>query len=116
MIAEEIARTGERDDVYQVRRSYVRHKRNGLCPTLTANMGIGGHNVPFVRDQWGIRRLTVTECASLQGFAESSIFPASVGASSRYQMIGNAVTEAVASELSRGVGSVISRIPSGRKG
>ena len=55
-------------NVYQLRRSYVREKRQGLCPTLTANMGIGGHNVPFVRDAWGIRRLSVDEVARLQGF------------------------------------------------
>lgn len=103
MVAREIARAGEPADVYQVRRSYVRHKAYGLCPTLTANMGIGGHNVPFVQDEWGIRRLTVEECAALQGFDESALFPASVGPSSRYRMIGNAVSEAVACELARGV-------------
>ena len=26
------------------------------CPTLTANMGGGGHNVPFVLDDQGIRK------------------------------------------------------------
>ena len=59
-------------NIYQLRRSYVREKRGGLCPTLTANMGIGGHNVPFVLDKWGIRRLSVGEVASLQGFPRCS--------------------------------------------
>ena len=57
MIAAAMARGKSDRNLYQLRRSYVREKLDGLCPTLTANMGIGGHNVPFVRDRWGIRRL-----------------------------------------------------------
>ena len=34
--------------LYQWRRHYVRQNRRGLCPTLTANMGTGGHNVPIL--------------------------------------------------------------------
>ena len=76
MIDREIA-TGESEaNLYQLRRSYVREKKDGLCPTLTANMGIGGHNVPFIRDTWGIRKLSVEEVARLQGFdTVESLFP-----------------------------------------
>lgn len=35
--------------VYQYRRYYMRETKGGKVPTLTANMGTGGHNVPFVR-------------------------------------------------------------------
>ena len=34
--------------VYQLRKYEVRPKEPGTCPTLTANMGLGGHNVPFI--------------------------------------------------------------------
>ena len=34
-----------RDTVYQWRRVYVRENKSNMCPTLTANMGEGGHNV-----------------------------------------------------------------------
>ena len=57
-----------RDNFYQYRRVYVRELKNGLCPTLTASMGLGGHNVPIIRDAKGIRKLTPRECARLQGF------------------------------------------------
>lgn len=78
-------------NIYQLRRSYVREKRNGLCPTLTANMGIGGHNVPFVRDRWGIRRLRVAEVARFQGFdSPSSLFP-DIPEAEQYRLLGNAV-------------------------
>jgi DNA (cytosine-5)-methyltransferase 1 len=33
-------------------------------------MGGGGHNVPVIRDDFGIRKLTPRECLSLQGFPE----------------------------------------------
>ena len=79
------------DNLYQLRRSYVREKKNGLCPTLTANMGIGGHNVPFLRDRWGIRRLSVAEVARLQGFdTKQTLFPEMPDAE-QYRLLGNAV-------------------------
>ncbi|NLL90831.1 MAG: DNA (cytosine-5-)-methyltransferase [Ruminococcaceae bacterium] len=54
---------------YQVRRGmYVRKNKSDVCPTLTANMGTGGHNVPLIRDNWGIRKLTPAETLKLQGF------------------------------------------------
>lgn len=83
---------GESDaNIYQLRRSYVREKKQGLCPTLTANMGIGGHNVPFVRDRWGIRRLSVKEVARFQGFENTNkLFP-DMPSSEQYRLLGNAV-------------------------
>lgn len=33
--------------IYQWRRVYVRENKSNLVPTLTANMGTGGHNVPL---------------------------------------------------------------------
>ena len=78
-------------NIYQLRRSYVREKRQSLCPTLTANMGIGGHNVPFVQDAWGIRRLSVDEVARLQGFdTTDDLFP-DMPAAERYRLLGNSV-------------------------
>ena len=79
------------NNIYQLRRSYVREKKNGLCPTLTANMGIGGHNVPFIRDAWGIRKLSVNEVVALQGFdIEPPLFPAGVPEPEQYRLVGNA--------------------------
>lgn len=34
------------DTTYQWRRVYVRENKSNLVPTLTANMGTGGHNAP----------------------------------------------------------------------
>ena len=56
-------------EFYQVRRGmYVRKNQNGVCPTLTANMGTGGHNVPIIKVNDGVRKLTPSETFKLQGF------------------------------------------------
>ena len=90
MIEREMDKGASTRNIYQLRRSYVREKKDGLCPTLTANMGIGGHNVPFVRDQWGIRRLSVPEVAALQGF-DTVDFPPEMPEAEQYRLLGNAV-------------------------
>ena len=75
--------------VYQMRRVYMRENKGGVCPTLTANMGGGGHNVPVIRDSFGIRKLTPRECLDLQGFPkEFKIVTSDVHA---YKQAGNSV-------------------------
>ncbi len=56
------------NSIYQWRRKYVRENKNGVCPTLTANMGTGGHNVPLILTKKGIRKLTPRECFNFKVF------------------------------------------------
>ncbi len=77
--------------LYQYRRYYVRENKNGVCPTLTANMGGGGHNVPLLKDTRGIRRLTPRECFNLQGFPSDYKLP-DISDGSLYKLAGNAVS------------------------
>lgn len=79
------------DTVYQWRRQYVRENKSGLCPTLTANMGTGGHNVPLVLTKHGIRKLTPRECFNLMGFPKSFKLPSDLANSHLYKQAGNAV-------------------------
>lgn len=59
----------EENEFYQVRRGmYVRKNMSGVCPTLTANMGTGGHNVPLIKVNDRVRKLTPVETFRLQGF------------------------------------------------
>ena len=90
MIAAKMADGTSQRNLYQLRRSYVREKPNSLCPTLTANMGTGGHNIPFVKDRWGIRRLRIEEVAQLQGFDVEALFP-EITDNEKYRLLGNAV-------------------------
>lgn len=82
--------------VYQYRRYYVRENKNNVCPTLTANMGGGGHNVPIILDDKGIRKLTPKECFNLQGFPNEYKLPA-ISPSKLYCLAGNAVSVPVVS-------------------
>jgi len=80
-----------KDTVYQWRRHYVRENKSGLCPTLTANMGTGGHNVPLVLTRHGIRKLTPRECFNLMGFPKAFKLPTELANSQLYKQAGNAV-------------------------
>lgn len=99
----------KRDTVYQWRRVYLRENKNNVCPTLTANMGMGGHNVPLVLDSKGIRKLTPRECARFQGFPETYKFPV-IANSALYKQFGNSVSvpviEAVAKEIMKAIKKV----------
>jgi DNA (cytosine-5)-methyltransferase 1 len=80
-----------KDTIYQWRRKYVRENKSGLCPTLTANMGTGGHNVPLILTDSGIRKLTPKECLNFQGFPEEYRFPVKNANSANYKQAGNSV-------------------------
>lgn len=103
MISKEKVDTKKLKHIYQLRKYFVRQKEPGICPTLTANMGHGGHNVPFIWDRRGLRKLTELECLGLQGFPKSFEFPASISSKQRYAQIGNAVAPPVADLLARAV-------------
>ena len=81
----------KKDTIYQYRRTYVRENKSSECPTLTANMGSGGHNVPIIVDDVGIRKLTPRECFNLQGFPSTYKLP-SLCDSNLYKLAGNAVS------------------------
>ena len=80
-----------KDTIYQWRRVYVRENKSNICPTLTANMGTGGHNVPLILTDLGIRKLTPKECLNFQGYPEIYTFPNSISSSSCYKQAGNSV-------------------------
>ncbi len=88
--------------VYQWRRVYVRENKSNVCPTLTANMGTGGHNVPLVRTSDGrIRKLTPRECFNLQGFPKEYILPTNVSNTLLYKQAGNSVVVSVIKAIAK---------------
>jgi len=88
MVMEEVT---DSNTVYQYRRVYVRENKNNECPTLTANMGSGGHNVPIILDDEGARKLTPRECFNFQGFPKDYVLP-QLCDSKLYKLAGNAVS------------------------
>ncbi|MEL0100527.1 MAG: DNA cytosine methyltransferase [Euryarchaeota archaeon] len=103
-LAESITRS---DTMYQWRRHYVRENKSNACPTLTANMGTGGHNVPLILTPHGIRKLTPKECFMLQGFDKSFSLPEKVANCHLYKQAGNSVVVPVVKRIADSMKSAI---------
>ena len=91
----------KKNTIYQYRRVYVRENKSNECPTLTANMGTGGHNVPIVlvnKKNKRYRKLTPDECFRLQGYDNLSL-PQNVADGQLYKQAGNSVTVPLVKKL-----------------
>lgn len=106
MLKEEMKRD---DTVYQFRRQYVRENKSNVCPTLTANMGTGGHNVPLVKTTYGLRKLTPRECFRFQGFPETFQLP-DIANSQLYKQAGNSVSMPVILRLAESIKNVLDNV------
>jgi DNA (cytosine-5)-methyltransferase 1 len=95
--------------IYQYRRHYVRENKTGVCPTLTANMGSGGHNVPLIKDEIGIRKLTPRECFNFQGFPSNWKLP-NISDGQLYKLSGNAVSVPVVRLIAERIFNVIDEV------
>jgi len=89
-----------KDTIYQWRRVYVRENKSQVCPTLTANMGTGGHNVPLILDDYGIRKLTPKECFAFQGYPMDKFILPNIANSKLYMQAGNSVTTPLIERIS----------------
>ncbi|MBF7689119.1 DNA cytosine methyltransferase [Acinetobacter rathckeae] len=88
--------------LYQWRRQYVRANKSNVCPTLTANMGTGGHNVPLLNVQGHantIRKLTPRECFNFQGFPKNFKLPEKTSNANLYKQAGNSVVVPVIARI-----------------
>ena len=94
------------ETIYQFRRIYVRENKNNVCPTLTANMGTGGHNVPIILDNKGARKLIPRECFNFQGFSKEYILP-KLSDAKLYKLAGNAVSIPVVKLIANKIVSAI---------
>jgi DNA (cytosine-5)-methyltransferase 1 len=92
--------------VYQFRRQYVRENKSNVCPTLTANMGTGGHNVPLIKTDFGFRKLTPRECLRFQGFPDAFKIP-KIANSHLYKQAGNSVSVPVIEAVSKNIMKVL---------
>ena len=86
------------DTIYQWRRKYVRENKSNVCPTLTANMGTGGHNVPLIKQGDKIRKLNPRECFNFQGYPKSFKLP-TMANSHLYKQAGNSVVVPVINRI-----------------
>jgi DNA (cytosine-5)-methyltransferase 1 len=104
-----LAEMTNKNTVYQWRRVYCRENKSNVCPTLTANMGTGGHNVPLIIDDFGIRKLTPEECVGFQGFPSEFSFPDTISNGSKYKQAGNSVSVPVVKRIAKNMISALSK-------
>lgn len=104
-----------------------RHRANGsgfgceiLDPDGVSNTLVSGNmgrernlirDIPVKKNRWGVRKLTVRECARLQGFPNSFYLPVPMTAA--YKQLGNAVTVPVAQAVARKVHATIKGLGNG---
>lgn len=94
--------------IYQWRRKYVRENKSSVCPTLTANMGTGGHNVPLIKTRKGIRKLSPRECFLFQGFPKSYKLP-KIAKTHLYKQAGNSVVVPVIERIAMAIQDAVER-------
>ena len=85
---------------YQWRRVYFRENKSGVCPTLTANMGTGGHNIPLYSKDLK-DRLSPVDCERLQGLPDN--YTEGVSNTQRYKALGNGWTVDVIAHILQGI-------------
>lgn len=95
------------DTTYQWRRIYVRENKSNLVPTLTANMGTGGHNVPLILTKDGrIRKLTPRECFNVQGYPTDYKLPDQAN-TRLYKQAGNSVVVPVIERIAKAIAAIL---------
>lgn len=99
------------DTVYQWRRQYVRENMSGVVPTLTANMGTGGHNVPLIyTNDKRIRKLTPRETFNAQGYPKDFKLP-DISNGQLYKQAGNSVVVPVIRRIAENIHKAIENNP-----
>lgn len=94
--------------IYRMFDSTPKPLKSGICPTLTASMGMYDNSVPVLLDDYGIRMLTLRECLDFQGFPSVFSFPADVTVQEAYKQIGNSVCVPVIKRIGRQISELLS--------
>ncbi len=98
------------ETIYQWRRKYVRENKSQVVPTLTANMGEGGHNVPLILTKDGrIRKITPRECFNVQGYPDSFNLPKQADCR-LYKQAGNSVVVPVIKRIADNIRDVVTTV------
>ncbi len=93
--------------IYRVYHESIKPTANQMCPTLTASMGMRSNQVHLVRDDFGVRRLTIRECLEFQGFLRTFSFPKTITLKDAYKQCGNTVVVPVVKRIAQKICDVI---------
>ena len=103
---EQKVRTGK---LYSLRNDGSVYCSGTLCPTLIAGMGKFPERTPVVRDNYGIRRLTIRECLRFQGFLEDFNISRENSIEDAYKQVGNSVCVPVINRIAIEIAKVLQR-------
>ncbi len=96
-----------KDCIYRVYHESIKPTSNQMCPTLTASMGTRANQVHLVRDDFGVRKLTIRECLEFQGFPKTFCFPSSITIADAYKQCGNTVVVPVVKRIAKKLRDVL---------
>lgn len=85
-----VSEMDDENQIYRFSDYGVQKSKDGISFTLKANMGTWKERVPFIKDSFGIRRITPEECLALQGFPREFTF-GSIPEKEMYKQAGNTV-------------------------
>lgn len=71
-------------------------------------MGTGGHNVPLILSNKGIRKLTPRETFNIQGFPKDYVLPSKISDGQLYKQAGNSVSIPVIKRIARNINIALS--------
>ncbi len=98
----------DRRYIYRVFNGAARKLTNNKCPTLTASM-CTPRNAAVLRDDYGVRRLTLRESLKFQGFPAEFYFPNTIKINDAYKQIGNSVSVPIIFRVSQNIRETLSR-------
>lgn len=96
-----------RRGIYRVFNGDIKKINNSMCPTLTASMGTKQDQIPLIRDDFGVRKITVAECLVFQGFPKEFKFPRSITINDAYKQCGNSVVVPVIRRIAEKIKEVM---------
>jgi DNA (cytosine-5)-methyltransferase 1 len=95
------------DALYLITDYGVSRKKHYIVSTLKANMGTFPDRVPVLRDEYGIRKITESECLALQGFPKEYSFVSDINFNAKYKQVGNTVCVPVVRRIAEKIAEVL---------
>lgn len=92
----------DRKQLYRFSDYGIQASRNGISFTLKANMGTWNNRIPYIKDDYGIRKITPYECLALMGFPKEFRFP-DIPISEAYKQCGNTVVVPLIKEIAENI-------------
>lgn len=97
----------DEEQIYRFSDYGIQKSKDGICFTLKANMGTWRDRVPFIKDNYGIRKIIPQECLALMGFPKGYTFPGTVPLKEQYKQCGNSVVVPVIRRIAENMKSFV---------